>query len=92
MEDVKAFAAGCMRNYLILKEKAEQVNADSRIQELLAKIKADDGSMDQYFGHYTIEKAQTIKSHNFDRVALGKRGLPYEQLDQLLVELLLGVR
>jgi hypothetical protein len=27
-EDVKAFARGCMRTYLILKEKAERWNAD----------------------------------------------------------------
>ena len=29
-EDVKAFARGCMRTYLILKEKAERWNADPR--------------------------------------------------------------
>ena len=29
---------------------------------------------------------------DFDRVGLGERGLKYERLDQLTVELLLGVR
>jgi xylose isomerase len=33
-----------------------------------------------------------LKDHNFARAALGARGLPYERLDQLTVELLLGVR
>ncbi|MCB0173407.1 MAG: xylose isomerase [Anaerolineae bacterium] len=92
LEDVKAFARGCMRTYLILKEKAEQFNADVEIQNLLADIKADDGSMDQFLGVYSKEKVDALKAHTFDRVAMGQRGQPYEQLDQLLIELLLGVR
>ncbi len=92
LEDVKAFARGCMRTYLILKEKAEQFRQDAEIQALLAEIKADDGSMDHLWGGYLPEKAAAVKAHSFDRVALGKRGKPYERLDQLVVELLLGVR
>ena len=92
LNDVKAFATGCMRTYLILKEKAEQFKADPEIQALLAEIKADDGTMDGYLGSYTAEKASALKAHAFDRVALGRRGQPYEKLDQLVVELLLGVR
>jgi xylose isomerase len=92
LNDVKEFAKGCMRTYLILKEKAQQFNEDKEIQALLAEIKADDGSMDQYFGAYTKDKANALKAHTFDRVAMGKKGQPYEKLDQLLIELLLGVR
>jgi xylose isomerase len=91
-EDVKAFARGCMRTYLILKEKSAQFGADAQIQALLAEITADGGSMDRYKGAYSGEKAQALKAHSFDRVTLGKRGQPYEQLDQLVIELLLGVR
>lgn len=43
-EDVKAFARGCMRTYLILKDKAAQFNADPEVQQLLAEIHADDGT------------------------------------------------
>jgi xylose isomerase len=75
-----------------MKEKAAQFNQDQEIQGLLAEIKADDGSMAQYFGAYSKDKATALKAHSFDRVAMGKRGQPYEKLDQLLVELLLGVR
>ena len=39
-EGVKAFARGCMRTYLILKEKAARFNADAEIQALLAEINA----------------------------------------------------
>jgi xylose isomerase len=91
-EDVKAFARGCMRTYLILKEKARQFNADPEIQELLAQVHNDDGSMDGFKGTYSTEKAKALKAYPFDRAAMAERGQPYEKLDQLLVELLLGVR
>ena len=91
-EGVKDFARGCMRTYLILKEKAAQFNADKEIQSLLAEINADDGSMDQYFGKYSSEKAKGLKAQAFDRPGIGTRGLKYERLDQLTVEILLGIR
>jgi xylose isomerase len=89
---VKDFARGCMRTYLVLKEKAAQFNADAEIQALLAEINADDGSADPYLGAYTAEKAAALKAETFDRAALGRRGYRYERLDQLTVDLLLGVR
>jgi xylose isomerase len=91
-EGVKDFARGCMRTYLILKEKAAQFNADSEIQSLLKEINADDGSMGRYFGKYNSQKASDLKDASFDRLALGQRGLKYERLDQLTIDLLLGVR
>ena len=91
-EGVKDFARGCMRTYLILKEKAAQFNADKEIQSLLAEIHADDGGMNPYFGKYSAQKADALKAQTFDRVALGKRGMKYERLDQLTIDLLLGVR
>jgi len=92
LADVKEFAKGCMRTYLILKEKARQFNGNAEIQALLAEITADDGAMDEFKGAYSAGKASALKAHSFDRVALGKRGQPYEKLDQMLIELLLGVR
>ena len=92
VEGVKDFAKGCMRTYLILKDKAEQFNVDAEIQGLLAEIHADDGSMDGFKGAYSREKAAALKVYQFDRVALAQRGMKYEKLDQLVNELLLGVR
>jgi xylose isomerase len=92
VEGVKDFAAGCMRTYLILKEKAAQFNADKEIQALLAEINAEDPAMAPLLGKYTAPKAAALKAHNFDREAIGKRGLKYERLDQLVFELLMGVR
>jgi xylose isomerase len=91
-EGVKDFARGCMRTYLILKEKAARFNADAEIQALLAEINADDGSLAPYAGSYSREKAAALKAMSFDRAGLGQRGLGYERLDQLTIDLLLGAR
>jgi len=89
-EDVKAFARGCMRTYLLLKEKAKAFNENPEIQELLAKIKQDDGSMADFLAPYSPQTASALLAHSFDRQALARREQPYERLDQFLVELLLG--
>jgi len=91
-DGVKDFARGCMRTYLILKEKAAKFNADKDIQALLAEVNADDGSMDKYFGKYSAEKAKALKAQPFDRTAISAKGRQYERLDQLTIDLLLGVR
>ncbi len=91
-EGVKDFARGCMRTYLILKEKARRWNEDAEIQALLQAINADEGNQPAWGGGYSADKANALKTHTVDRQALGARGLPYERLDQLTVELLLGVR
>lgn len=91
-DGVKDFARGCMRTYLILKEKAARFNADQEIQALLAEINVMDDEMSSYFGNYTSEKATALKARSFDRKVISKRGLKYERLDQLTIDLLLGVR
>ena len=91
-EGVKDFARGCMSTYLILKEKAKQWNEDKEIQSLLAEINADDDSMNQFYGSYSTEKANALKAQSFDRSVIAGRGLQYEKLDQLTIEILLGVR
>jgi xylose isomerase len=85
------FARGCMRTYLILKEKAERFNQDPEIQELLAQIRQWDVALQERM-QYSRENAAWLKAHAFDRPALGAQGYHYERLDQLTMELLLGVR
>ncbi len=89
---VRDFATGCMRSYLILKEKAQRFNADSEIQSILDEINADDESALPFLAGYSSQTSARLKEYHFDRAALGSRGLNYERLDQLLIELLLGVR
>ena len=91
-EDVKWFARGCMRTYLILKEKAQRFNADPEIQALLQEVQAGADAYAYLGGGYSREKAERLGGESFDRSLLGGRDLPYEQLDQLTIELLLGVR
>lgn len=90
-EGVKDFARGNMRTYLLLKEKAARWNADKEIQALLAEINAEDPALTGLFGKYTPEKAAALKANKYDP-AHSQRGLKYEKLDQLTVEVLLGVR
>ncbi len=89
---VRDFARGCMRSYMILAAKARQFNADPEIQQLLAELNAPQPELTPLQGRYSRERAQALKAHTFDRQALGQRGLGYERLDQLVFELLMGVR
>ncbi len=91
-EGVKDFARGCMRTYLILKEKAARFNADLEVQHLLKEIQAPDESMAPFFGKYSSQKSAALKAHPFDRNAISARGLKYERLDQMTMDILLGVR
>jgi len=91
-EGVWDFAAGCMRTYLIYKEKAKQFAADQEIQGLLAEIKSTDPEFEPVSLSFTKERAQQIKSMKLDRLELSRKRLPYERLDQLTIDLLLGVR
>ena len=87
-EGVKQFALGCMRTYLMLKEKADHWNADPQIQGLLNELHS---TANTPLEAYNQSAAKALKSKQFDRQALAERGLAYERLDQLTVELLLGV-
>lgn len=88
---VKDFARGCMRTYLILKEKAARWNADKEIQAILKEISANrDGA--PAVGKYSKKGATTLLGHAFDKEAILKKRLPYEQLDQLTVDILTAAR
>jgi len=90
-EGVKDFARGCMRTYLILKEKARQWNNDSEIKSMLADI-AKNNPNGSALGKFEKGKAASLLAKEFDRASLAAKGLQYEQLDQLTIDILLGVR
>ena len=91
-EGVKDFARGCMRTYLMLKEKAEQWNKDPEIQALLKETGFEDGAASQHASTYSSDNAAALKAQTFNRKKLGERGLAHERLDQLTIELLMGMR
>jgi xylose isomerase len=88
-EGVKDFARGCMRTYLILKEKADRWNADKELQSIVREI-SENGTYK--LGRYSKKGAYQLLDHTFDKDEILKKRLPYERLDQLTVEILLGVR
>ena len=70
----------------------EKWNSDKEIKALLEEINSDKDAYGDKIGTYTSEKGSSLKATEFDRLALGARGLKYEKLDQLTIEILLGVR
>jgi len=86
---VKDFARGCMRSYLILKEKARQWNENKEIKTLLAEISK---TPTEHVGRYSKKGAKALLEKTFDREALSRRGLMYERLDQLTMDLLFGLK
>ena len=88
-EDVYEFARGCIRTYGILRDKVEKFNNDDEIQAIVRELNKDTQSL---VGAYSRESAEQLKAQNFDIETLTNRSLPYEKLDQLVIELLMGVR
>ncbi len=85
------FAAGCMRTYLILAEKARQFAQDAEIAEALAE--AGVGDLGQpTVGTYSAGAAEQLARTAFDPDALAQRGYRNDRLDQLVIELILGAR
>lgn len=80
-----------MRTYMILKEKAARWNADKEIQGLLKEVNVDDPVLSKLSKKYSATAAKKLLDAPLDRVALNV-GLPYEKLDQLTMEVIMGVR
>jgi xylose isomerase len=87
-QGVWEFARGCMRTYLILKEKVERMREDEDIQDALAAA----GASDLNIPTRPDGGLEAILSATYDEATLAGRGYGHERLDQLVTELLLGVR
>jgi xylose isomerase len=90
-DGVREFARGCMRTYLILKEKARQWNADREIAAILKQVSTARKNTPAV-GKYSKNGASKLLAHTFDKDAILKKELPYERLDQLTIDILTGVR
>jgi xylose isomerase len=90
-KDVKEFARGCMRTYMILKEKAARWNADREIQSIVKKVNVQD-PISGLTRRFSAGNAKKLLAAPLDRVKLAEAPLPYERLDQLTMEVLMGVR
>jgi len=85
------FARGCIRTYLILKEKAARFEADPDIKAALAVARVPDLATPTTVGDGSAEALRAYVQA-LDEAALGRAHYGHEQLDQLVTELLLGVR
>ena len=81
-----------MRTYNILKEKAVCFREDPEVQALFKEIEGQNPEFEKHLGAYSRRKARALRRVRFDIDRMAARGLQYERLDQLLAELLLGVR
>lgn len=82
-------ARGCMRNYLILRERSQAFRADPEVQEALKVSKLDE------LARPTLDAGETVadlRREDVDVDALASRGMGFERLDQLAMDHLLGVR
>jgi xylose isomerase len=90
--DVKEFARGSMRTYMLLKEKAVAWNADSEIQQIVKTVNVQDAALSKLTAKYSKSNSAKLLDASLDRVDLAAAPLPYERLDQLTMEVLLGAR
>jgi xylose isomerase len=86
------FVRGCMRTYLILADKARRFAVDGEIQDALRAAKAPDLGSPTLEGGPTSDAIGALRREAFDLSVLGAQGYGNERLDQLVNELLLGVR
>ncbi|MEY2461357.1 MAG: xylose isomerase [Acidimicrobiaceae bacterium] len=93
-EGVWDFARGCMRTYLILREKVRRFHDDAEIQAALVTAKVHELRQPTFNGKVTADSIAALRRDAFavDLEALAEQGYGHERLDQLVTELLLGVR
>ncbi|MEV7423517.1 xylose isomerase [Streptomyces sp. NPDC091212] len=91
-DGVWASAAGCMRNYLILKERAASFRADPLVQEALRASRLDQLAEPTAADGVAGLLADRTAYEEFDPEAAGARGMAFEHLDQLAMDHLLGAR
>ena len=77
---------------LPLKEKAERWNTDKEIQTIVKEVNSEDNGVAKLTRKYSSANAKKLLAEPLDRVELAEVPLPYERLDQLTMEVLMGVR
>ena len=90
-EGIWDFASGCMSTYLALKERAAQWGSDADILAAEADAKVPELALDT-IGPYSAAGADELLAEQHDLDALGARECRNERLDQLAVDLILGLR
>ncbi|MCX5143586.1 xylose isomerase [Streptomyces sp. NBC_00338] len=84
-------AKNCMRNYLILKERALAFRADPAVKEALAASRLDELAQPTAADGVKALLADRSAYEEFDVDGAAQRSMAFEALDQLAMEHLLGV-
>lgn len=87
-DGVWASAAGCMRNYLVLRERAKAFRADPEVKAALETSQVEELSVPTLAEGETLED---IRKATYDIEKLD-HGYAFEHLDQLAMDHLLGLR
>ncbi|WP_328320365.1 xylose isomerase [Streptomyces sp. NBC_00388] len=85
-------AKNCMRNYLILRERALAFRADPAVREALAASRLDELALPTAPDGLKGLLADHSAYEEFDAAAAADRSMAFEALDQLAMEHLLGLR
>ncbi|MFD4353304.1 xylose isomerase [Nocardia sp. NPDC058518] len=85
-------AAACMRNYLILAERARAFRADEQVRQALRDSRLDELAKPTAEDGLAALLTDRSSFEDFDVEAAGARGMAFERLDQLALEHLLGTR
>ncbi len=83
-------AEACMRNYLILREKALAFRADPEVQAALEEARLPELAVPTLAEGETWSDLEAAATPDVD--AIGARGMAFERLDQLALEHLYGLR
>jgi len=85
-------AAACMRNYLILADRARAFRDDAEVQQALRDSRLDELAVPTAADGLAALLADRSSFEEFDPEEAGRRGMAFERLDQLALEHLLGAR
>ncbi len=89
MDGVWASAAACMHNYLVLRGRALAFRADPEVQAARKAARLDELAQTTLGPDETLS---SMRTQTFDVDAAAARGMAFEQLDQLALDYLYGVR
>lgn len=85
------FVTRNMRTYKILQMKVQMFREHKEIQQILGEIHGAGRELLGLLAEYSRESCRRLRNMTFDVEGLTDRRLPFERLDQLVTELLLGV-
>jgi xylose isomerase len=91
-DGVWEFAKGCMRSYLVLRDKVARFHADLEIAAALETAMVDRLAEPTSPAGSDAEAIAALRRGPHDIAAMAARGYGHERLDQLVTELLLGIR